>query len=89
MFECQEYQKCLGYLKDFEGSLAEGKDANDLATVRLFRDFVEWSINKNVEKGINDTYDSMLGRVTNKNVRGVIHNNQIFFRQGQTIEHTH
>ncbi len=85
MFECKEYKKCLECLAKFEESLSEGKDGNDIATVKLFRDFVEWSVNQNVEKGINETYEQMLGKITNKNVRGVIQNNQIFFRQGQII----
>lgn len=31
----------------------------------------------------------MLGRVENRNVRAVLQNNSLFFRQGQNIEHTH
>jgi hypothetical protein len=61
--------------------------------VRLFRDFVEWSINKmadrHADRSLTEAYEKMLGKVENKNVRAVLHNNSLFFRQGQNIEHTH
>ena len=68
MFECGEVNNCLKYLKEFESSLIEGKDNDDLAAVKLFRDYVENSQDKNsIEKGINEVYEQLLPKITNKN----------------------
>jgi hypothetical protein len=62
----------LAYLQEFESSLVAGNDDNDLAMVRLFRDFVEWRTHHSYEKGVIDAYERMLEKVTDKNVKGVI-----------------
>lgn len=57
--------------------------------VKIFRDFIQWKFNRNIEKGIIDTYERLLETVTDKNVRGVINNNLVFYRQGQAAQNTH
>jgi hypothetical protein len=52
LLETGDYQKCFGFLHEFENSLVQGRDDNDLAMVRLFRDYIEWRVNKNIEKGV-------------------------------------
>jgi predicted Zn-dependent protease len=91
MFDLNEYKKCLAYLQEFEASLVEGRDDNDLAMVRLFKDFIEWNTNRSAEKGVIDAYERMLEKVTDKNVTGVLENNLLFYRQGQgqITENTH
>jgi signal recognition particle subunit SRP72 len=89
MFEAADFKKCHGYLREFESSLVAGRDDNDLAMVRLFRDFVEWRCNRNIEKGVVDTYEKLQEKVTDRNVRGVINNNLLFYRQGSLTENTH
>jgi signal recognition particle subunit SRP72 len=89
LWECGQHRQCLDYLRDFEASLIEGKDNDDLAAVRLLRDFVQWQQGSQPERRLVEDYEKLLGRVANRNVRGVIQNNLLFLRQGHTIEHTH
>ena len=91
LFDQGEHKKCFKYLQEFEASLQEGRDDNDLAMVRLFKDFIEWRVSRTAEKGVIDSYERMLEKVTEKNVLGVLENNLLFYRQGQgqITENTH
>jgi hypothetical protein len=89
MFECGQINKSLDYLNQFEKSLVKGEDDSDLANVTLFRDFIEWSTNGTVDRGTSDSYETLLGQIKNKNVRGVLQNNLICYKPGQQVEHTH
>jgi hypothetical protein len=51
---------------------------------------MEWNSNKTFEKGVIDVYERMLETASSNNVRGVLQNNLLFYRQGQQItENTH
>ena len=90
LFDCKEYKRAIEYLNDFEKQLDQEKDKEDVFAVRLFRDFMEWNSNKTIEKGVIDIYERMLETASSSNVRGVIQNNLLFYRQGQQItENTH
>lgn len=72
MHEHGKYKESLAYLKEFEVSLEEGRDNNDIAMVRLFRDYIEWKVNRTFERGTIDIYERFQEKVTDKNVKGVI-----------------
>lgn len=50
MYEAQEYGKCLNYLNEFAVSLMEGSDNNDIVSVKLFKDFLDWSVHHKVDR---------------------------------------
>jgi cytochrome c-type biogenesis protein CcmH/NrfG len=40
MFDQGKYKEAVAYLQEFESSLVEGRDENDLAMVKLFKDYI-------------------------------------------------
>lgn len=85
MFECGQISKCLDYLKQFEDSLMKGEDDNDLANVVLMRDFVEWTRNGTIDRGIVERYETLLKQITNNNAKAVLQNNTICYKPGQNV----
>jgi uncharacterized FlgJ-related protein len=89
MLEQGKFKETNAYLHDFEGSLVEGRDENDIAMVKLLKDYIEWKSNKTFDRSVVDTYERYQEKITDKNVLGVIENNLLFYRQGQVTENTH
>lgn len=56
MFEMGDYNKSLECLEEFNKTLTEGKDIEDIAAVKLFKDFVEWTLDKKHEKKTQEAY---------------------------------
>lgn len=88
MFEQGKYKESLAYLQEFEASLTPD-NYNDIAMVKLFKDYIEWKVNRTFDRGVIDTYERFQEKITDKNVLGVIENNLLFYRQGQVTENTH
>lgn len=40
--------------------------------VKLFKDYMEWKVNRGFERALIDTYERFQEKVTDKNVLGVI-----------------
>lgn len=56
MLEQGKFKETNAYLHDFETSLVEGRDQNDIAMVKLLKDYIEWKTNKTFDRSVIDTY---------------------------------
>ena len=48
MQESSNYKRSIECLNEFENTLNKDKDFNDVISVQLLRDFIEWKTNKNI-----------------------------------------
>lgn len=56
MLEQGKFKETNAYLHEFEVSLVEGRDENDLAMVKLLKDYIEWKKNRTFDRSVIDTY---------------------------------
>lgn len=84
-----EERESMHWLAEFEKGLKEGTDDQDIAMVRLFRDYTEWQKGRVPEKSALTAYEGLLEKVHNANLKGVVENNLGFLRGALGAEQPH
>lgn len=55
-------------------------DHNDLVAVKLLKDFIDWKMNGAIDKSSIESYEGLINKATDLNVKGVLRNNMLFFK---------